>query len=209
MKPLIFFLSLALLVGQSVHSDAQTAYDKALDYDAFLGKTIKENGLSQRLDYRQEMMVDGKKQTNIVYVYIKNKHYNIKVFIIKHNETDSLVTYPEQVVTNREVHRVCKTYFAKVFNYKEYPRYEYRGNVAESQPVAPTKELRKEPDWVMAATQMDTGKRGLRAIFHRMNPGDYAPKEAAIIRKMNRDFDVLHQAVREHAKANNLPIIPD
>lgn len=208
MQTLIFSF-LAVLLGQPVRCDAQTAYDKALDYATFLNKTSKEEGPNQRLDYRQEMIVEGKEQTNIVYIYTKNKKYNIKIFIIKHNGTDSLFAYPEHVITNRKAHKVCRQYFAQVFKYEAYPRYEFRGSVAEHQPAATPEEPGKGPDWVMAAIQVETGKRGLTSIFHHMNPRDYAPQEASIIRKMNRDFDLLHRAVNDHAKSHNVPIIPD
>ena len=195
---------MVLLLCCGIDCSAQTALVRALDYDTFLATSIREKGPNRRLNYREKVMINGQPQTQVVYLYTKGKHLALKAFVIRDNRPDSLIACAEQPVTNRRLRHVYAHYFAQVFRYKKYPRYEYEGPARQASPVLPA----AEPEWVVTAIQVETGKRGLKAIFHHMNPAGYEAEDASIIRKMNADFDALHKAIREYAQSTGLPLTP-
>lgn len=194
----------ALLLCCSLGCSAQTALVRALDYDTFLAQPIREKGPNRRLDYRESVVVNGQKQTQVVYLYTKGKRLALKAFVIRDSLPDSLVAYAEQPVTSRGLRHVYARYFAQVYRYPKYPRYEYSGPAEQPSSVLPA----AEPKWVVTAIQVETGKQGLKAMYHHMNPASYEAEDAAIIRKMNADFDALHKAISEYAQSIGLPLSP-
>lgn len=195
---------MALLLCCGMGCAAQTPFERALAYDTVLAKSTREKGSNRRLHYREEVVVNGQKQTQVVYLYTKGKHLALKAFVIRDNQPDSLVAYAEQLVTNRRLRHVYAHYFARVFRYKKYSRYEYRGHAEQPSTALPA----AEPDWVVTAIQLEAGKRGLKAMYHHMNPTGYEAEDAAIIRKINVDFDALHKAITEYAQSIGLPLTP-
>ena len=202
MKNRIVFTALWLCCGMGCA--AQTALERALDYDTVLAKTTREKGPNKRLNYHEEVMVTGQKQTRVVYLYTKGNHLALKAFVIRDNRPDSLITYAEQIVTNRRLRREYARYFGRVFRYKKRPRYEYNGPVEQLAAALPA----AEPDWIVTAIQVEAGKPGRKAFFYHMNPTGYEAEDASIIRKMNADFEALHTAICEYAQATGLPLTP-
>ena len=194
----------ALLMCCWICSYAQTAINQALAYDILLAKSVRDKGPNKRVNYCEEVVVNGRKQTNVVYVYASGKGLRLKAFIIKADRSDSLIACPEQTVASQKVRQVYERYCARVFRYKKYPRYEYNGSGEEKPAALPA----AEPEWVVTAIQVETGKRALKAMFHRMSPAGYEAEDAAIIREMNSDFDAFHKAISEYAQSVGLPLAP-
>ena len=185
---------LLLAWGHPESVTAQTATYRALAYDTVLAAASRHGEVTTRLSYREVVTRNHHEQTDVVFVYNRYDDFYTRRFVVRGAAADSVVAYPEQKITSRKARNTCATYFTKVQRYQKMPRYEYLGTTAGPLPNAPP-----YPRWTIRVVVTKPSKIPFVAQFHHMEARGYAAEEAALVRKMNRDFTVLQQVLRAYA----------